>query len=107
MRGNDKAEGGRAGTESIQGVMCCLQACFAAIQSLCLPDGNRKSHFDYPSAMGTVRWKVVPFLYSLSNQMRPPCISTRLLVSFYPRSVHGAFAILVGYERQTSEHIFA
>ena len=39
----------------------------------------------------------MPFRNSLSNQMRPPCISTRLLVMFNPRPVPGAsrgFAII-------------
>src|SRR5688572_17569468 len=100
MRGDDEAEGGRARTEPIQSVMCCLQACFAAIQSLCLTNGNCNSHLDYPSAIGMVKWKVVPFLYSLSNQICPPCISTRLLVMFNPSPVPGTSRAFESSERK-------
>ena len=47
-----------------------------------------------------VKWKVVPSRYLLSNQMRPPCISTRLLVMFRPRPVPGASRAFWSSERK-------
>jgi hypothetical protein len=35
--------------------MCCLQARFAAIQSLGLTNGNCNRHAGYPSAIGMVK----------------------------------------------------
>src|SRR5215216_3011335 len=107
MRGDDEAEGWRAGPEPIQSIMCGLQARFAAVQSLCVTDGNSNSHLGYPSAIGMVKWKVVPFLYSLSNQMRPPCISTRLLVMFNPNPVPGTSRAFVSSERKNFWKTFA
>ena len=47
-----------------------------------------------------VMWKVVPLRNSLSNQMRPPCISTKLLVMFKPRPVPGASRAFWSSERK-------
>src|SRR5690349_5952379 len=100
VRRNHKAECRCAGPKLVQCLMGCLQTGFAAIQSLSLSDGSSQSHFDYPSATGMVKWNVVPFLNSLSNQIRPPCISTRLLVIFRPRPVPGTSRAFISSERK-------
>src|SRR6266487_351444 len=106
MRRNHEAELRGARTKFIQRLMRCLQTRFAAVQCLCITNRSCKCHFDYPSATGMVKWKVVPFLNSLSNQMRPPCISTRLLVIFKPRPVPGTSRAFVSSERKNLWNIF-